>query len=388
MNFLEMQQTVSGYVGQVSPSGAITGGEQSKSFTRRVINGIVEEISQSWEWAFYRTSAQVHVRVSYDTGTVTVTQGDRDITGAGTAWDASLVGQLFISGDDQIRVESVTSATAIVLAREVAHTASGAGLSYTIRRDMVDQPWDAQKIYSVRQLRYPREIASASIMGLAQGRLLYDTDSQTIRDMELDAYIRPSIYSTGTVSVAVDATTVTGVGTTWTGFDLLENDTTIVFAGESQKYPIASITNDTTLELAIPYKGQILQPAAAVVGATYNIGGDRPCMRIVDPDDESDAVIVEYEEKAFPMYRDDDVCKVPQEYHFSVICQLAGARLMAIKGMRGEARDAHSAGKVAEMQMRESASVDGTRYGVRIARVDETVYLGTIPGIDTSRRAL
>ena len=87
------------------------------------------------------------------------------------------------------------------------------------------------------------------------------------------------------------------------------------------------------------------------------------------------------------MYRDTDVCKIPQQYHFSVIVQQAAARLMAIKGLRGEAQDVMRDGKTAEMQMRESAPVDGTRYGIRISRVDEGNDLSTIPNVDTTRRA-
>lgn len=382
MNFLDMQKAVSGFVGQVTPSGSLSGGTYAKEFTRHIINSVVNEVARDWSYPWYRARAQIHIRPDYDTGTVTVARGDRTVTGAGTTWRGDMVGQLFVIGDDQIRIQSVASTTSLELEREIAHTASGAGQSYEIQFDMLDQPWDAQSIYAIYQLTTPAEVSSVQVMSLAQGRLLYDHTNDSVRSIELDAYVRPSIYSTGTVSVNVDATQVTGVASTWTSISVLEGDATIRFAGESQEYPISYIQNDTTLHLAIPYKGD-----TNLSGVAYQISPDRRCMRLLDSRDVDDAVIVEYEERPFPMYRDTDVCKVPQQYHFDVIVQLAASRLMAIKGMP-ESRLIAMDAQRAILSMRDSASVDRSRYGYRIRRVDEGFDLCTIPDVDTSRRAL
>lgn len=80
-------------------------------------------------------------------------------------------------------------------------------------------------------------------------------------------------YTTGTiVSIANGATTVTGLGTSWTSqmagrvIRITDGDTTN--GGDEVWYDIASITNGTTLELRVPYAGASI----AVGSATYTIG--------------------------------------------------------------------------------------------------------------------
>ena len=80
-------------------------------------------------------------------------------------------------------------------------------------------------------------------------------------------------YTTGTiVSIANDATTVTGSGTTWTtsmaGRYIRITETDAANGGDGYWYEIASVTNATTLVLKKPYQG-----TSIVVGsAAYRIG--------------------------------------------------------------------------------------------------------------------
>lgn len=76
-------------------------------------------------------------------------------------------------------------------------------------------------------------------------------------------------YTTGTVSVSVGATSVTGSGTAWNtsnsyGVANARAGGKIVFAGTSDVYEVSAVGSDTAITLATRYVG-----SAALSGATY-----------------------------------------------------------------------------------------------------------------------
>ena len=77
-------------------------------------------------------------------------------------------------------------------------------------------------------------------------------------------------YSTGTVSVAVDGTTVTGVGTTFTAAMV---GGYIRFAGEALSYEITARASNTSITIGEAYHG-----SAALSGATFVITFDRAAL--------------------------------------------------------------------------------------------------------------
>lgn len=80
--------------------------------------------------------------------------------------------------------------------------------------------------------------------------------------LERNKYITvPAAYTTGTVSVTIGATTVTGVGTTWTQAMVRQY---IVMGG--QAYEISAVTDTTTLIIARAYEG-----SANLSGSSYTI---------------------------------------------------------------------------------------------------------------------
>jgi len=81
---------------------------------------------------------------------------------------------------------------------------------------------------------------------------------------ETNISVNPS-YSTGTVSVAVGSTTVTGLGTTWASTWANKR----IRLDNNQDWPVASVLNATSLTLVEPYHG-----AAALSGASYVIYQD------------------------------------------------------------------------------------------------------------------
>ncbi|MCF7835795.1 MAG: right-handed parallel beta-helix repeat-containing protein [Candidatus Marinimicrobia bacterium] len=93
--------------------------------------------------------------------------------------------------------------------------------------------------------------------------------SKTIIDFEFGAYqiqiLGSNNYSTGTVTVANNSTTVEGSGTTWTS---AMAGRYILLAGIW--YLIASVTDSDTLVLALPYGGKALSGDSYVIATTVN----------------------------------------------------------------------------------------------------------------------
>jgi hypothetical protein len=81
---------------------------------------------------------------------------------------------------------------------------------------------------------------------------------------ETNISVNPS-YSTGTVSVALGSTTVTGLGTAWVSTWANKR----IRLDNNQDWPVASVLNATTLTLVEPYHG-----AAALSAASYVIYQD------------------------------------------------------------------------------------------------------------------
>lgn len=78
-------------------------------------------------------------------------------------------------------------------------------------------------------------------------------------------------YTTGTVSVSVGGTTVTGSGTSWTVTSSTNNESRWIQIaqpnGDNLWYQVASVDSTTSLTLAQPYYGTV-----AVSGGTYTLG--------------------------------------------------------------------------------------------------------------------
>ena len=103
----------------------------------------------------------------------------------------------------------------------------------------------------------PNEVRDVYIQGQV-GTFRYDSGSSTV-----------AAYSTGTISILQDSTTVTGLGTLW--LTALAAGQVITFAGRD--FIIREITSDTILEITEEYAG------SSLAGVTYTAGSSL----IVDP---------------------------------------------------------------------------------------------------------
>ena len=152
---------------------------------------------------------------TYATGTVAVTSGSATVTGAGTSWDAGLVGLTFqVTGSAaSYMVTNVVSATSLLLAAVFAESSQGAA-GYAI---------------------FSKRPAAGSACNL----------------------IIPRQYTTGSVTMTSGSAQVTGAGTQWSAgltgqVFRVQNDLT--------RYHVASVQSATGLTLDQPYAGPASGP--------------------------------------------------------------------------------------------------------------------------------
>jgi hypothetical protein len=86
-------------------------------------------------------------------------------------------------------------------------------------------------------------------------------------------------YSTGTISISSGTTTVTGVGTAFT--DYVQAGDLFQKSGENVLYAIASVTDDTHLELASNYP-DALSGASYIITVDFTPNYDLPLVKVGD----------------------------------------------------------------------------------------------------------
>lgn len=130
-------------------------GDSSDTFLLDSIDGFVSQryakVCGSANWRWLKEYRDLRIPAEYTTGTVSVTNASREVTGAGTTWDADFVGRFFeVQGDDTVyQIVGRNSSTQIQLSERVMRT-TGSSLTYRIYQsefglwpdcDRVDEIW-------------------------------------------------------------------------------------------------------------------------------------------------------------------------------------------------------------------------------------------------------
>lgn len=198
---------------------------------------------QDWEWRkrkFNKTT-----RTPYSTGTISVTQNSRTITGSGTSWTANLKeGYVLLNGRDY-KIDQVVSTTSIKLNAPFDQS-TDSGLSYQIIFPDITLNHQITAITDVKHNGVsikPKHIAQLS---------LPRTSVSLPNECAMAGGTTEDYYAVGTVTMTQGSSSVTGSGTTWTSD--MEGRTFLVreFAKE---YTIKSVDSATTLTLTETYDG-------------------------------------------------------------------------------------------------------------------------------------
>lgn len=108
--------------------------------------------SQSWAWWMRENNISLITTTNYDTGTVDVVKGSKNITGNGTTWTADMVGRTFVIDGDSIEYEVATfsGVDAITITENYAGDTANA-VDYDIEKRLYSLATGFKKMTWVKQ---------------------------------------------------------------------------------------------------------------------------------------------------------------------------------------------------------------------------------------------
>lgn len=291
LDLLKELATLAGY----SITGTSGADPANKLRALRRINSIKSDVISRFggRWARNYREGWLALTPLYNTGTVTVSNSSRDVTGDSTVWDSTMVGSKILLGDAYYKIASVTSATSLILTQPYQGTSLIAS-TYQIWKD--------------EYLLYPEVL---SVGGFLDYQLPMVMNEAWPRNMK-DSYTKPvnsdiptvytvignkngSNYSTGTVSGTINTNTLTGVGTAWLAN--LEPGAEITIG--SYTYHVRSIESDTSLTL---YQNLVVAPSSSSYSAKLK---NCVIVRFKGPTDQR-VVHYWYWAKDYPFVNDND----------------------------------------------------------------------------------
>lgn len=210
------------------------------------INQIQDDIffHQPWEWRkrkFFFTT-----RAPYATGTVSITQGSRTVTGSGTTWtDSMKVGYLTIN-NIAYKIDKIVSTTSLKLKGAFPDATISANAYEVVFPDYTVSPY----ISSILSLK----IEHSEVCLKNENRILSPQgETGTPNECALISRVEEDYYNTGSVTVTNASATVTGSGTSW-GSDM--EGKAFRVNEHSEPYVVRDVNSTTSITLDRAYKGE------------------------------------------------------------------------------------------------------------------------------------
>ena len=246
----------------------------------------------------------------YETGTVTVTNNSKTVTGLGTTFTSAMVGRKFRNASENAyyRIAAYVSATEITL--EVVYQGTTAATqTYSIYKDEYKLPADCDTYKILRQIENARSMISLEATAFD----IYEPAPEATGSPAFEIMIgtRLDVYTTGTISGTINTSVITGVGTAWTSVEGLGKGSKITIG--SYVYTVKSV--DTALQITI-YETQVVTSAALT---TYSLSLDNMILQFFNIPDAIENIYFRYQRTAFPLINDQDVPDLPDKYHWVLV---------------------------------------------------------------------
>lgn len=111
------------------------------------LNYSYKEIAKTYLWRDLERQCEIPLVKVYDTGTISVTQNSRTVTGSGTAWTSAMNGRYikFSGASDWYKIANVASTGSLTLFTPVQES-SASGLQYQIWKKFYRLPAEVRKV--------------------------------------------------------------------------------------------------------------------------------------------------------------------------------------------------------------------------------------------------
>ncbi len=301
MTFLDIQNQVV----------AITNVQQQTDLVKKSINIALSRIAEYFEWPFYMVNTGVISTVApYTTGTISATNGSPSLIGVGTTWTSAMVGRKIRLGNGQpyYRIKSIDSTTTLTL-ETLFQSDTVSGTTYAIYKDEYRLASDVDTYKTIVQIQ--NAIAMFSTPPARFDRFFPSPYSYSHPTLEIMEGTKLDTYTTGTVTVTVNSSTIVGSGTSWTSVAGLGRMSMITIG--TNVYTIKSITDDTNLVVfEVP-------STAAVAGSTYSISMNNLMVQVFPIPSQQENLYYRYFRIPSPLINSYDVPDLPIQWQYLLI---------------------------------------------------------------------
>lgn len=259
---------------------------------------------------YLMTESFITTVAPYTTGTVTVANGSKTVTGLLSVWTAAMVGRkIRIAGENAYyRIVAFVSATEITL--EAPYQGSlTSGNTYSIYKDEYRLPADLDVYKVMRQIE--NGLAMVGVEPSAFDIYEPTPQSQGSPNFEILSGTKLDTYTTGTISGTIATSVLTGVGTSWTSVDGLSKASRITIG--TNVYTIKSVDSDTQITV---YESLVATIAAL---STYIIHLDNYIIQFFNIPDSAENIYFRYQRIPYPLIGDTDIPDLPEKYHYILV---------------------------------------------------------------------
>lgn len=209
------------------------------------VNQVQDYIFYDRDWEWRKRSYFFTLRKPYSTGTVTVTENSRTVTGSGTTWTSAMRIGYLLTGGKSYKIQSVTNGTELKL--EAPYPLSTeASKEYKLIFPDIHLPHEIESIVSVK-------VNGGDIDVVSKDQLMLGLDSvATPQQCAFGSRTSEDYYNTNTVTVTNDSATVTGAST---AFESLMEGMSFRVNDFSKCYVIKSVDSPTQLTLREKFEG-------------------------------------------------------------------------------------------------------------------------------------
>lgn len=301
MTFLDIQNQV------VSISNV----QQQTDLVKKSVNIALSRIAEYFEWPFYIVNTGVISTVApYTTGTCTVTNGSASIVGIGTVWTSAMNGRKFRFSSDQAyyRIKSVDSTTGITLTAPYQGSTNSSGSTYIIYKDEYRLAPDVDTYKTIVQIQ--NAIAMFSTPTARFDKFFPSPYSYSNPNLEMMEGTTLDTYSTGTVTVTVNSSTIVGVGTSWTSVEGLGRMSMITVG--TNVYTVKSVTDATNLVI-------FEVPSTGAMTSLYSISLNNLMVQVFPIPSQQENLYYRYFRIPSPLVNSYDVPDLPIQWQYLLI---------------------------------------------------------------------
>jgi len=273
---------------------------------KRWINMGYKDFWDESDWSWKQKTGYFQTVDVYNTGTVSVTNGNKTVTGTGTTWTSAMVGRFFrVEGtEDWYEIIAVGSTTSLTL-RQNYLQATASSKDYKIYKKYYYLHPDVDELIDIYVDPYPRKLTM--IPAREAPNVFYGWQAgDPTKYIKYDNDRSETTYNTGTVSGTIDTKTLTGSGTSW-----LDN----VFPGDkitigNYTYFVLSVESDTSLTLHI----NLMVAVAALTTYTAKRSNLIAVEFNAAPKTYNRNIRFTYYQKSYDMQNDNDIPECPEKY--------------------------------------------------------------------------